>query len=103
MVLLLPSSPALTNSPPEQWKDVTILCTLSALPRDPKLAPNLKFIHFFSAGTNHIATSPIYTETKIPLTTSSGVHGPQIAEWVIMQILSNSHREKLLLQWQKEH
>ena len=65
--------------------------------------PNLKFIHFVTAGINHIANSPIYTDTDIPLTTSSGVHGPQIAEWVVMQILSNSHKEKLLLQWQKDH
>jgi phosphoglycerate dehydrogenase-like enzyme len=25
-----------------------------------------------------------------------------IAEWVVMQILSNSHKQKLLLEWQRE-
>jgi phosphoglycerate dehydrogenase-like enzyme len=87
----------------EEWKDVTILVTLSALPSKPELAPNLKFIHFLSAGTNQAVDSPIYKDTDIPLTTSSGVHGPQIAEWVVLQILGNSHKEKLLLQWQQEH
>ncbi|KAH8598877.1 D-isomer-specific 2-hydroxyacid dehydrogenase-like protein [Bisporella sp. PMI_857] len=89
--------------PDETWKDVTILCTFASLPPDPKLAPNLNFIHFTSAGTNHVVNHPIYTDTNIILTTSSGVHGPQIAEWVVLQILSNSHKEKLMLQWQKEH
>lgn len=99
---LIPSQTDLTSST-EEWAKATILCTFNNLPPDPKLAPNLHLIHFLSAGTNHIATHPIYKDTDINLTTSSGVHGPQIAEWVVMQILSNSHREKLLLEWQKEH
>jgi len=76
---------------------------MSTLPRSPELVPNLKFIHFFSAGTNHVVNTPIYKNSNIPLTTSSGVHGPQIAEWVVMQILANAHHEKLLVKWQKEH
>ena len=96
------SQPTFNNCLIEQWKEVTILATLSSLP-DPKLVPNLNFIHFFSAGTNHVAETPIYKDTKIPLTTSSGVHGPQIAEWVVLQILGLSHQEKLLLKLQKEH
>jgi phosphoglycerate dehydrogenase-like enzyme len=88
---------------PDPWEEATILCTLSALPSSPKLAPNLKFIHFFSAGTDHVQKTPIYKDSDIPLTTSSGVHGPQIAEWVIMEILSYSHKEKQLIEWQKEH
>lgn len=87
----------------DPWDEATVLCTLSALPSNPKLAPNLKFIHFCSAGTDHVSKTPIYKDTKIPLTTSSGIHGPQIAEWVIMEILSHSHNAKQLIEWQKEH
>lgn len=65
--------------------------------------PNLKFIHFCSAGTDHINKHPIYTSTSIPLTTSSGIHGPMISEWVVLQILANSHKQKMLLEWQREH
>jgi len=57
----------------------------------------------FSAGTNHIAKSPIYTSTSIPLTTSSGIHGPQIAEWVILTALVHSHHYSLLHSWQENH
>ncbi|KAL9136324.1 MAG: hypothetical protein Q9175_002469 [Cornicularia normoerica] len=89
--------------PKEIYKDATILVTLSALPLSPADCPNLQLIHFFSAGTNHIANSPIYTNTSIPLTTSSGIHGPQIAEWVILTMLAHSHHYSLLHTWQQNH
>lgn len=53
--------------------------------------PNIKFIQFISAGTNHVAKHPIYTDTKIPLCSANGVHGPQIAEWVVMTDLIHNH------------
>jgi phosphoglycerate dehydrogenase-like enzyme len=65
--------------------------------------PNLHLIHVLSAGVDRLYSSPIWKETKITLTNSSGVHGPQIAEWVILQILSHSHRQKLLLELQRQH
>jgi phosphoglycerate dehydrogenase-like enzyme len=77
--------------------------TLASFPPDIKLVRNLKLIHLFSAGANQVVKTPIWNHTNITITNSSGVHGPQIAEWVIMQILSNSHQERLLLHWQKEH
>ena len=92
----------ITNSA-EYWEHATILVTLSALPSDVKLVKNLKLIHLFSAGADRLTETPIWKETDIPITNSSGIHGPQIAEWVIMQILSNSHKEKLLVEWQKKH
>jgi hypothetical protein len=92
-----------TNIPLEWWEHATILVTLSSLPVDVKLAKNLKLIHLFSAGTDRLAETPIWKDTDIPITNSSGVHGPQISEWVILQILANSHKEKLLLEWQKKH
>ncbi|KAL9102919.1 MAG: hypothetical protein Q9163_001979 [Psora crenata] len=86
--------------PPEIYHDVTILVTFSTLPL-PSQAPNLRLIHFLSAGTNHIAHHPIYTSTDITLTTSSGIHGPQIAEWVILTALAHSHHYNLLHDWQR--
>ncbi|KAL9626523.1 MAG: hypothetical protein Q9204_007236 [Flavoplaca sp. TL-2023a] len=89
--------------PREIFQDATFLITLSALPPSPQDCPNLELIHFTSAGTNHIANSPIYTNTTIPLTTSSGIHGPQIAEWVLMTMLTSSHHYALLHKWQNDH
>ena len=63
----------------------------------------IELIHFTSAGTNHIVKSPIYTSTDITLTTSSGIHGPMISEWVIMTSLVSSHLYNTMHDWQKEH
>ncbi|KIM94698.1 hypothetical protein OIDMADRAFT_60475 [Oidiodendron maius Zn] len=87
----------------EDYQKATILVTATTLPRNPNLVPNLKFIHFISAGIDHITNSPIYTNSDIKLTTSSGIHGPQIAEWVIMQLLAFNHHEKQLLAFQRQH
>ncbi|KAL8664390.1 MAG: hypothetical protein Q9202_003080 [Teloschistes flavicans] len=89
--------------PSEIFHDATLLITLSALPPTPQDCPKLELIHFTSAGTNHVANSPIYTDTTIPLTTSSGIHGPQIAEWVILTTLASSHHYALLESWQRQH
>jgi phosphoglycerate dehydrogenase-like enzyme len=94
---------AITHKHIEEWHRATILATATTLPRDPKLVPNLKFIHFFSAGTDHVTNTPIYKDSDIPLTTSSGIHGPQIAEWVVLQLLAFNHHEKELLTFQREH
>ncbi|CAF9918727.1 MAG: hypothetical protein GOMPHAMPRED_001608 [Gomphillus americanus] len=72
---------------------------MSTLPSDPSDLPNVQFIHLTSAGSDHLVNHPIYTSSKIPLTTSSGIHGPTISEWVIMTILSHAHRFPLLLSW----
>jgi phosphoglycerate dehydrogenase-like enzyme len=69
----------------------------------PEQAKNLKLAHLFSAGADHIHKDPIYTDINITITSSSGTHGPMISEWVIMQILSNSHMQKKLLRWQTQH
>ncbi|KAL8635525.1 MAG: hypothetical protein Q9228_006989 [Teloschistes exilis] len=89
--------------PPEIFHDATLLITLSALPPTPQDCPKLELIHFTSAGTNHVANSPVYTDTTIPLTTSSGIHGPQIAEWVLLTTLASSHYYALLESWQRKH
>lgn len=103
MVTRLPAYPLLVKlTPTDLLKDVTILVTLFKFPK-PEKAKNIKFVHLVSAGADRLSETPIWKETDIPITNSSGVHGPQIAEWVILQILSASHKEKLLVEWQKKH
>lgn len=80
----------------------TYLATFAWLPESAKAVPNIKLIQFFSAGTNHISDHPIYTDSKIPLCSANGVHGPQIAEWVVMMSLVHSHKLPRLYDLQKE-
>ncbi|KAE9377192.1 D-isomer-specific 2-hydroxyacid dehydrogenase-like protein [Stipitochalara longipes BDJ] len=91
------------NVPDEEFLEATILVTLTILPSDVKYLKNTKLIHLFSAGADRVVDTPVWNETTIPITNASGVHGPQISEWVILQILANNHKQKLLLEWQKKH
>jgi len=89
-------------TPPDILARATYIATLSWLPSSAKAIPKTKLIQFFSAGTNHISEHPIYTDSKIPLCSANGVHGPQIAEWVIMMDLVHSHNFPRLYDLQKE-
>lgn len=76
--------------------------TLFSLPPKISDAPHLELIQLFSAGSNQIANTPIFKETDIPIATASGVHGPQIAEWVILTYLVHTHKYKKLYELQKK-
>ncbi|KIW87747.1 uncharacterized protein Z519_11721 [Cladophialophora bantiana CBS 173.52] len=89
--------------PQELWRSATILITLSALPERPEDAPNLKLIHLFSAGVDHYITHPIFTDSDIAITTSSGIHGPPITEWIVMTTLIASRHYATEYEWQKQH
>ncbi|KAF3928274.1 hypothetical protein AA313_de0208531 [Arthrobotrys entomopaga] len=91
-----------SHVPDELFKDVTIYVTMQYLP-PPEIAPKLEICHILSAGINHIEDSEIYKNTDITITTSNGVHGPQIAEWVTGHILAHTHRFRTLDKWQREH
>lgn len=85
------------------FQDVTVLFTLYSVPTKAEYAPKLDYIQLLSAGSNQIATTPIYKDTDITIATASGVHGPQIAEWVIMTSLIHSHNYNALYEKQKRH
>ncbi|KAJ4372182.1 hypothetical protein N0V83_003955 [Neocucurbitaria cava] len=88
--------------PEDLLKRASYLATLFWLPSSASAIPNVKAIQFFSAGTNHVAKHPIYTDSKIPLCSANGVHGPQIAEWVVMMDLVQSHNYVNLWEQQKK-
>ncbi|KAK3671271.1 hypothetical protein LTR78_008906 [Recurvomyces mirabilis] len=89
--------------PSKIWRDVTILYTLFAFPEKLSDAPNLRLVQLASAGSNQLQDHPIYTDSDITITTSSGIHGPQIAEWCVMTALVQSHKYNTLHDLQKEH
>lgn len=68
------------------------------MPHTPSLS--LECVHLVSAGSDHIQDSPIYTSSQVPITTSSGIHGRIIGEWVIMTSLIASHKYSILQGWQ---
>lgn len=89
--------------PKDIWDGVTILCTFAAFPKDRKAAPDLKLVQLLSAGSNHVQDLWIWKDEDITICTASGIHGPQIAEWVVMTHLVHTHKYKQLYELQKKH
>src|SRR4029450_7463645 len=50
-------------------------------PRERGGAPRLKWVQLHMAGVNALYDHPLYTESAITLTTTSGVHAATIAEY----------------------
>ncbi|KAB8070138.1 hypothetical protein BDV29DRAFT_181432 [Aspergillus leporis] len=88
--------------PSDLAQQASYIVTFTNLP-DPEDAQNIKLIHFLSAGLDHSIHHPIFKETSIPLTSSSGVHGPPIAEWTVMNWLVASRKFAFTYESQKKH
>ncbi|KAJ5520945.1 D-isomer specific 2-hydroxyacid dehydrogenase NAD-binding [Penicillium fimorum] len=88
--------------PSELYQSATVLVTFTDLP-DLKDSKNLKLIHTFSAGVDHLLQHPILWESNIPITTSSGIHGPPISEWTVMNWLVSSRKYSVSYEAQKSH
>lgn len=108
-ILALTSPPLqifnLDSSPRDSgcFRDASIICTFGRLPTKREDAPNLKMIQMCSAGSNHIHDHWAYKDPRIVVITASGLHGPQASEWAVLQILSHSHKQKMLLEWHQKH
>ena len=68
-------------------------------PRDLARAPRLKWVQVHMAGTDALHEHPIYTQSTIPLTTTSGVHAATIAEYAITALLALAHRVPRMVEW----
>ena len=68
-------------------------------PRDIRRAPDLRWVQLHMAGVNALQDHPLYRDTPIPLTTTSGVHAATIAEYAITVILALAHRVPRMVQW----
>ncbi len=84
---------------PAGWLDqVEILYTGSALP-DPARAPCLRWVQLHSAGVDHVLGTPLW-QSDVAVTTSSGIHAPNIAEYVLAMMLAFAHRLPRMLAYQ---
>src|ERR1051325_4765705 len=61
------------------YSDVEVLYAMS-LPRETARAPRLKWAQLHMAGPDSLHEHPLYTDTEVALTTTSGVHAATIAE-----------------------
>ncbi|HLG76043.1 MAG TPA: NAD(P)-dependent oxidoreductase [Ktedonobacteraceae bacterium] len=86
--------------PIEIWRQVEILYTYLPLPTLEQ-APNLRWVQLYSAGADLVLKHPLM-HTRVMVTTSSGLHAVNIAEYVIMmQLAWFHHLPRILEQKQK--
>ncbi|KAM3500255.1 hypothetical protein MY10362_006559 [Beauveria mimosiformis] len=79
----------------DPWADATLaLGTTFDLP-SVEQAKKLELFQLTSAGADGLVGRPIFDDTKISFCTASGVHGPQISEWVVSTFLAFQHRRIL--------
>ena len=71
-----------------------------APPRDLSQAPGLKWVQVHMAGVNTLFDHPLYTDSSVLLTTTSGVHAATIAEYAVTVLLALAHRVPRMVEWQ---
>jgi phosphoglycerate dehydrogenase-like enzyme len=68
-------------------------------PRDLARAPRLRWAQLHMAGIDGLRGHPIYTDSAVALTTTSGVHAATIAEYALTVILALAHRVPRMVEW----
>lgn len=58
---------------------------------NPGEAPRLRWVQLHSAGIDQILEHPVYTESQIMITTTSGIHAIPMAEYTMAQVLAFAH------------
>ncbi len=64
------------------WQEVEILFGVPQQLPMPKQVPRLRWIQLYSAGADHLVDNPLF-QADIMITTASGVHAINIAEYVL--------------------
>ncbi|KAL6854625.1 hypothetical protein J3F83DRAFT_718676 [Trichoderma novae-zelandiae] len=73
--------------PPEILREATCLATFGFVP-DPSDAPNLRYIHFAVAGTDHVSHKAAFRDPNMTITTSAGASSIAVAEWALGSVLA---------------
>lgn len=81
------------------WRGVEVLYTSWFAPT-PQMAPDLRWVQGQFAGVDHFLDNPVLQQAV--LTTTSGIHAPNIGEYVLMMMLAFGHRLPRLLQYQQK-
>ncbi|MCA9872497.1 MAG: D-2-hydroxyacid dehydrogenase [Ardenticatenaceae bacterium] len=76
--------------PDEKTTGAEILYARGAVPR-PELAPNLRWIQTHYAGVENLKDTAVW-DSDILITTASGIHAPNMAQYALTQILVWANR-----------
>lgn len=87
--------------PDKAWADCEVLYTLNKFPT-PEQAPRLRWIQLHTAGMEHAIRQPIVQAEDVMVTSTSGIHAGQMAEYCMAMILAFAYRLPLMLHYQKK-
>jgi phosphoglycerate dehydrogenase-like enzyme len=76
--------------PPGSLAAAEVMYTMDVLPR-PEEAPRLRWVQFQAAGIDHVVGQALF-DTDTMITTASGIHAIQVAEYVMAMLLAWAHR-----------
>src|SRR5512136_1654452 len=79
------------------WQEVEVLYTTRLAPL-PEAAPRLRWVQGHFAGVDQILEHPLLR--CVTLTTSSGIHAPTMAEYILMMVLAFAHRLPRMIEYQ---
>ncbi len=79
------------------WQEVEVLYTTRLMPL-PEAAPHLRWVQGHSAGVEQFLEHPLLR--SVILTTSSGIHAPAMAEYILMMILAFAHHLPRMIEYQ---
>jgi phosphoglycerate dehydrogenase-like enzyme len=80
------------------YSEVDVLYAMS-VPRDLAAARRLKWVQLHMAGPDSLHDHPIFTQSTVALTTTSGVHAATIAEYTVTVLLALAHRVPRMVEW----
>ncbi|MCB9453481.1 MAG: D-2-hydroxyacid dehydrogenase [Anaerolineaceae bacterium] len=86
--------------PEAAWGNVEVLYTLNRFP-DPLKAPRLRWIQSHSAGLDHILQNPISKAEDIEITSASGIHATQMAEYCLGMMLALAYKVPQMLDFKQ--
>ena len=93
---------SLQEVPHELWEQTEVLYTNHVLPT-PLQAPRLKWIQFHWAGIDRLKGAPIFDQVGVAATTQSGIHAPQMGEYVLMMMLALGHKMPRIFKYQNKN
>ena len=89
----------LNKVPDKVWASANIILGAGLLP-EPEQAPHLRWIQLYSAGVDQLLDRPIIRSNDVEVTSASGVHAVQMAEFALAMILAFTYKLRHMIESQ---
>jgi phosphoglycerate dehydrogenase-like enzyme len=86
--------------PDDKTTSCEVYYAIGGVPR-PEQAPDLRWVQGHWAGVNHLKDQPIW-DSNILITTASGIHAPNMGQYVMAQLLAWANRVPDWIAYQKK-